>query len=575
MKTIGTIFFLILLSLLALAQTESWRLDPTTGLAVAVKIARTNALDKMTAEADLIFKGRVISSRAETNTSFPSWGKPHATTFALISVLKGNFKSNVLVFWHNTSGPQGWGGGTPPSFHQLETNNCYLVFARQLDKSDYLFSIPSDATNRPNEFRQLYIGGVFRTLDGRPLAGLSVSNALWSELNLLLNDKNPTNQLYAINEFDSKSLAGRGDDWLRGDYFARKDVLLALLPLTTNSDNFVAVRAIHCFATSSNIADQLSPFTNALIRIANKSSSSDCRLTAISALSGIDGDAVSNSLSLLLKDADENIRAGAVGLLPSFPEEFAVQALRERADDESANVRAIVADVIGNEKYERALPTLAKLFADPVGKDPLIKPMTMEYLKAGQRWSNGGDVHTSAGLALVKFAPNQVSDILKSNLDDPGFHINFVAKLAQGDPEPWLPELVSILETRRAFVEDVLKSPWNDPRRFSDPQADRILIGTYAKCWEDIRQYLLQQSPEALASGRFDSYMDLLEKTVRPVQGMTVQEANLLYALYSTKHLSKRATGLRQLYARSNGWWFDDYDQRGEAAFGGFPPFSF
>ena len=140
----------------------------------------------------------------------------------------------------------------------------------------------------------------------------------------------------------------------------------------------------------------------------------------------------------------------------------------------------------------------------------------MEYLQAGQRWSNIGDVHTAAGYALVKFAPDQVSDILKTNLNDPGFHINFVAKLAQGDAEPWLAELVSILEARRAYVEDIAKSPPLDPRRFSDPNAGIILVGTYTECWEDIRQYLMKKSPEELASGKFDRYMDLLEKTIQP-----------------------------------------------------------
>jgi hypothetical protein len=343
--------------------------------------------------------------------------------------------------------------------------------------------------------------------------------------------------------------------------------LAALLPVTTNQNEEVAVQALGRFATSTNAAVDLQPFTNALITIANGSPSSKCRLAAIGALSGIDGEAVSNSLSFLLKDSDENVRAGAVGLLPRFPEEFAVQALREEVDDESANVRAVVADMIGNQKYERALPVLAKLFADPVGKNPLIKPMTMDYLKAGQRWSNGGDVHTSAGLALVKFAPNQVSDILKSNLDDEGFHINFVAKLAQGNPEPWLPELVNILETRETNVDDVLKSPPNDPKRYSAPGVnDRILIGTYTKCWEDIRQYLLKKSPEELASGKFDRYMDTLEEMVRPVFGCsscTIQETHWLYQLYRSKNLVKRAADLRRQY-KTESWWFDDYDRRGD-----------
>src|SRR5207302_9527144 len=148
---------------------------------------------------------------------------------------------------------------------------------------------------------------------------------------------------------------------------------------------------------------------------------------------------------------------------------FMEQALRERSEDESANVRSVVADVIGDGKFDRALPILAKLFADPVGRDPLIKPLTMEYLRAGLRWSNIGDVHTSAGLALVKFNPEQVAEILKTNMDDSGFHINFVSKLAELDAEPWLPELRSILAARLKYVDEMAKLPPLDPRRFDDP----------------------------------------------------------------------------------------------------------
>jgi hypothetical protein len=68
-------------------------IDPATGLPIRTNASlakQSQGLDKMADEADLIFKGRVISSRAETNTSFPSWGSPHATKFTVISILKGN-----------------------------------------------------------------------------------------------------------------------------------------------------------------------------------------------------------------------------------------------------------------------------------------------------------------------------------------------------------------------------------------------------------------------------------------------------------------------------------------------------
>ena len=527
-------------------------------------------LEEMEREADLIFKGRVISTSAGTNASFPSWGKPHATRFSLISVLQGNVHTNEPVFWHNTVQPGAWSGGTPPSSHQFEPGNSYLVFAGRLDKPDYLYSVPADATNRPNEFRQLSHDGVMRTLDTQPVGTLRVKDAHWSELNLLLNDTNAYNQLYAIDTLDRMSLALRSDDqWSRSDDFKRKAILKALLPLVTNHNEQVASRALNCFATESDASVRLAPFAAALVRVANESLYPTCRLAAINALSGTAGEAVSNSLAQLLHNPDENIRLGAVRLLPRFPGEFAERALRARADDESANVRSVVADVIGDGKYARVLPTLAKLFADPVGRDPLIEPETMEYLRAGQRWSNIGDVHTSAGLALVQFAPDLVADILKTNLDDPGFHINFVSKLAEKDAEPWLPELVSILEARLKYVDDVLRLPPNDPRRYADPMGKSILVGTYGKCWEDIRQYLLKLAPEKLSGGELDRYMDLLEKTVRQDPGFLgggVQEARSLYELYWTKGLAKRASKVRRQYDKTDGWWFDDFQRNHEPA---------
>jgi hypothetical protein len=395
-----------------------------------------------------------------------------------------------------------------------------------------------------------------------------VEAAAWGEFILLLQDSNPTNQLYAINELDSLSPAASGGS--HSDDFKRPSVLNALLPLVTNRNEQVACRAMSCFAVETNAAAALEPFADTLIGVALASPSATCRQAAISALSGFYGGAVSNSLAQLLRDPDENLRVGAVRLLPRFPDEFAEPALRAMAEDTSPNVRSVVADVIGDGKYVRLLPTLVKLFADPVGKDPLIKPLTLDYLKAGQRWSNIGDVHTSAGLALVKFAPEQVAGILKSNLDDPGFHINFVAKLAQGDPEPWLPELVGILKARCALVDELAKAPWDDPRKLGHPENDRVLVGTYTKCWEDIRQYLLKQPPKKLAAGAFDRYLDLLDKSVRPVPGCPgccVQEARWLYQLYWDKKLAKRVAGLRRQYDKTDGWWFDEYNQgvHGEA----------
>src|SRR4051812_31234399 len=132
----------------------------------------------MERQADLVFKGRVLSSDPVTNASFPPWGRPHATRIEVISFLKGNVDTNIILFQHNTHGPNAWGGGTPPCHHVLLPGECYLIFAEK--------------TETPGVFRQLSAmqhdedDGVMRTLDPRPIVGESIKEAHWHELNRLL-----------------------------------------------------------------------------------------------------------------------------------------------------------------------------------------------------------------------------------------------------------------------------------------------------------------------------------------------------------------------------------------------------
>ena len=74
-------------NVMAIAAGGWFSLALTTGnIPSSVFIYPHGRLEEMEREADLVFKGRVISTSAATNTSFPSWGKPHATRFSLISV---------------------------------------------------------------------------------------------------------------------------------------------------------------------------------------------------------------------------------------------------------------------------------------------------------------------------------------------------------------------------------------------------------------------------------------------------------------------------------------------------------
>jgi hypothetical protein len=442
---------------------------------------------EMEMKADLVFKGQAVSSVVITNAAFTVRADVCETQFKVISVLEGALQTNLVTFQHYASGPRGgWSGRRPPESYHFENRQTYLIFAARLDKPDIFYDPTLNKTTlETNDFRQIYGGGVIRTLDARPLAGLSVKDAHWFELNLLLNDTNPTNQLSAIDQLDRMSLAGRGDDeWSRSDDFKRTAVLSALLPMITNSNERVANRAINCFATAPNSTGTLEPFTDALIKVANESVSSNRRLNAINALSGTSFAAVSNSLAQLLDNPDANVRAGAVGLLSLYPGDFANQALLGHATDKSPMVRATVADVIGNGRIANLLPTLEKLLSDPVGLTNPIPPLTIEDLQeGGHSWgNNNGDVHTSAGYALLKFDTDQISNILIANLNDAGFRPNYLCKLADQNAGPWLTNLVELLEARRDRIWKEVVASGVEPRT-NYFQARMALAGTYFQCW--------------------------------------------------------------------------------------------
>jgi hypothetical protein len=578
-------------NVVAISAGPFFSLAVTTGnVPSSVYIQPHGRLEEMEREADLIFKGRVISSKAITNTSFPDWGKPHATQFNLISVLKGKVDTNAPVFWHNTSGPEGGGGGSPPSWHQFETGQCYLVYAAKLDKPDNLYTVPLDATNRPNEFRQLYRDGVTRTLDDRPVGSGNVKDVHWFELNLLLTDSVPSNEFYSIRMLDRLSLTGREDDrWLRSDDFKREMVLKAALPLVTNANEQVAVSAIGCFQVGGShinlIEDQggwmpivcgcsgvtpecvarVAPYANALVAVANSSPSRLCRVAAIAALSCTRFTVVSNSLPRWLADTNAEVRNQAVLLLPDFPGEFCERSLQERATDASQVVRAAVADAIGNGRIESLLPTLGVLFStSPVRTNS--GPWPHKGLQGDGYFAEVGadDIHTSAGYALLKFDEGQVDSFLKTNLNDPGFQPSFLCKLAEKDAGPWLKDMADFLEGWLAREKQKAPEWGGDPKTYTPP-----LSGTSARLWNIIYDHLRGLPTAEFASGKTDRYLEVLENTGSNYS----REPVMIYELYRMKGLSERAAKFRsQNEKKSDARYLNQFFDRVDAQFTNSPP---
>jgi len=515
----------------------------------------------MATEADLILKGQVIATTPRTNSSLPYWGKPHATTIHLISLLKGHSSTNDLIFWHNTSGPDAWGGGDPPSWHQFEVGKSYLLFANKLDQPGYLYTPPPDATNRPSEFRQLDHDGVTSALDTRPLTTVSVKEAHWLELNLLLKDTNPTNQAYAISKLDTLSLAGRAyDQWAHSDDFKRDAVLQAVVPLVTNHNEQVAATAIGCYAVGGcslmllpdshsmpvvrgysevkpECIVQVSPFSYALVEAADSSASSRCRAAAIAALSCTRFALVSNSLPRWLKDPSEVVRAQAVLVLPDFPGEFCEGALWERASDSSPVVRAAVADAIGIGQIKALVPTLAALFSSsPVRTNS--GPWPHKDLQGDGYATELGtdDIHSSAGYALLRFDWEQVGGILKTNLSDTGFGLSFIRKLAASGVEPYLPLLAEEFKEHTAGSEqEAAKNGFHWPLSY-------WLVGDYGWAWETMFGYVSEQTREALAAPPMVPILDALQIADDPGDSRT----RSLYGFFLDNGMIERATALRR-----------------------------
>ncbi len=187
-------------NVVAIAAGGDFSLAVITGSPPAsVFVQPHGRIEAMTANADLVFKGQALSSVVITNLAFRVRAEVEATQFRIISVLKGTVQTNLVTFQHYSSSFRGgWSGREPPAFYRFEIGKPYLIFAAKLDKPDIYYD-PTLNTNfvGSNDFRQLYDGGFIRTLDARPLNGLSIKEAVSFEQKLILdnNPTNPTNQL--------------------------------------------------------------------------------------------------------------------------------------------------------------------------------------------------------------------------------------------------------------------------------------------------------------------------------------------------------------------------------------------
>ena len=367
--------------------------------------------------------------------------------------------------------------------------------------------------------------GVLRTLDARPLPTLSIKDAHWLELNLLLTNPVPSNTLYAIRHLDLMSASpGSSESWLHTPDFPRDSVLNALRPLLSHTNEEVAVRTLMAFRVGPECVARIAPYAADLIHIANKEPSAARRVGAIAAFSGTKLRIARQQLPAWLSDASADVRAQAVLLLGDFFDEFSETALERSATDSSPRVRAAVAHAIGNGRFVRLLPTLVKLLPDQSEMAQSLLPSRTSGLQDMEEASLAEDVHTSAANALLEFDVSQVGDILRTNLDDPAFRPRYLCKLAEKNAGPWLGELAEVLTN-----------------------APGTLSGATFQCWNILYNYLRGLPASELRSGRLDPYLNLLQNA-----GNTgPREPLMLYELYRSKGLEERAAKFRAVLEKT------------------------
>ena len=125
-----------------------------TGVALAYPVGPPLSLEKLTAEADLIFKGTTGSSQQVED----DWFKPYAgfvvleTPFRVISVLKGDAPGTALRFRHYEQDPRPQGRMFEPQhYHFRERPELHRL--RQDAATRLVSSASSRHTTRPRRIR--------------------------------------------------------------------------------------------------------------------------------------------------------------------------------------------------------------------------------------------------------------------------------------------------------------------------------------------------------------------------------------------------------------------------------------
>jgi HEAT repeat protein len=508
-----------------------------TGLASGYPVGPPKDLEKLAAEADWIFKATAVSSAGMEDESFKpvSGFEPFETLFAVVSMIKGPPETKVVRFRHYDASPLNQPVMHQPQHYHFRDNGSYLVFAKKTDEPAACRQLWENHTSKEDL-------GVLRCADDQPAASGTVKEIFRAELMKLLRSPDPEDAIYGILQFDGMSdlpdpFAATGD-------FSREDVLKAVGPLMTHANNEVAESAITVVGSRNPyLADdraqwwlgtvgvenpglsKMDPkmgnaggelYWKELVSIADGKGAVGNRALAIRALGLVRNAALVEPLKRWLEDPEPSVRAAAVLLLADYPGADAVKLLATLAADPAAEVRRCAAHAIGFMQRAELADTLATLLGD---NDPQVRSASCQ--------------------SLLSFSPKrkEVGKVFQANLGNEEFSPLFLNALAKDNPEPYLEPLARVVERK------------TEPRSWQGGQVPSFTA------FNILFKYLQSQPAETVREGKFDRYLDAIEKGYSTGSS----EPRDIYAFYLQRGMTERAKAYRAAAKKAASFDLDYY----------------
>ena len=495
------------------------------GVARGYPVGPAVSLEKLTKEADIIFKGSAASGGPVQDEWFKPYRGFHAreTRFNVVSIIKGEWSGDKLMFRHYDENPQLQGRMFEPQYYHFETGRTYVVFAKRGGPPGIFLQLWVNHKSKPDQ-------GVLLCADDKPVAAKTVKEALWSELMAMLTSASGSDIIYAIGQLDQMS-GGRGRYDSTSD-FDRKDVLVAVGGSMSSRESKVAQaaialvgshnpymsgkRALFWLATvgsaevpgigkmdpnMKNAGGEL--YWGDLVALADGKAPNETRAMAIRALGLVHEPLLMKPIVRWLADSAPDIRASATLLLADFSGSETCRHLTALAGDAAPEVRACVARAAGFGQKAEMAGVLATLLVDGEFK-----------------------VRQAAAMSLLSFSPKNeaIGRIFRANIENEEFAPLFLIAIARENPAEYLDALA------RTVVEKT------EPKHF---WGGRIPAFT---AWAIFFRHLQAQPADEVRSGRLDRYLDAIEK----VGKYSSSEPRDIYAFYVQRGMTERAKKFRQ-----------------------------